>query len=131
MTNKIILDTAGAQANDLVARQFAFAEAFRRQRMQQNAIDRAEVLRSLDIAQWQIFSLRWNLPPPFPKGWGDEDSQLAVMHKVRLMLSDFTEEERVFSAAWLVGHGMNLPDGLTYENGKLIGVAHGPGPLVR
>jgi hypothetical protein len=131
MKDKMGILIAGAQGANLVARQTAFAEAFRQQRMKQNALDRTEALRSLDPAKWQIFSLRWNLPPPFPKGWGDIDAQLAVMHKVRLMLPDFTDEERVFSAAWLVGHGMDLPEGLTFEEGKLKGVAHGPGPVRR
>jgi hypothetical protein len=124
---KIIID--GAQGDQILMAQQAFAEAFRQQRMVQNAKDRTEALRSLDPEVWQVFSLRWNLPPPFPKGWGDETSLLAVMHKVRLMLPEFSPEEKKFSAAWVVGHGMDLPDGLTYENGELKGTASGRGPV--
>lgn len=120
---------AGVEGANLVAHQAAFAEAFHKQRMQQNARDRVEALRSMDLAIWQTFCLRWNLAPPYPKGWGDEESQYAVMHKVRLMLSDFSAEEKKFSAAWLIGHGHLLPEGLTYEDGELRGVAKGPGPL--
>lgn len=119
---------AGAQGAELVAHQAAFAQAFQQQRMQQNARDRIEALRAMDLMVWQTFCLRWNLPPPYPKGWGDEDSQYAVMHKVRLMLPDFSAEERKFSAGWLVGHGHNLPEGLVWEDGELKGKALPPKP---
>ena len=127
MKKTIIID--GPQGAGLLQAQQLFAETFRQQRMIQNAKDRTEALRSLDPEVWQVFSLRWNLPPPFPKGWGDTDSLLAVMHKVRLMLPEFSPEEKKFSAAWVVGHGMELPEGLTFEDGELKGVAKGPGPI--
>ena len=118
----------GSAGETLLAQQQTFAEAFRQQRMIQNAKDRTEALRALDPELWQVFSLRWNLPPPFPKGWGDTDSLLAVMHKVRLMLPEFSQEEKKFSAAWIVGHGLELPEGLAYKDGELKGVAKGRGP---
>jgi len=127
MARKIFIGGPAGEA--LVKEQVAFAEAFRQQRMVQNAKDRTEVLRSLDTDQWQVFSLRWNLAPPFPQGWGNEEALLAVMHKVRLMLPEFTQEERKFSAAWIIGHGLDLPEGLYYEDGEVKGTVHGRGPL--
>jgi hypothetical protein len=129
MTRKtILIGTDGLQGAALARDAALYAENFRNERIMQYNKDRSEALRNLRPDDWKEFCLRWNLAPPYPKGWGDQDSQYAVMHKTRLMLNEFSEQERIFSAAWLVGHSFELPHGLEYKDGKLTGEAIQPGP---
>jgi hypothetical protein len=116
-----LIGVEGLQGQALDDDQARFVEAFRQERMIQYTRDRTDVLRRLDPELWKAFSLRWNLPPPYPTGWGDADSVLAVQHKTRLMLHEFSQEEKKFSAAWLLGHGFALPQGLEFENGVVSG----------
>lgn len=122
----ILIGTSGLQGAALAKDAAQYAENFRNERIMQYNRDRTTALRFLDIEGWKSFSLRWNLAPPYPRGWGSQDDLMAVMHKTRLMLNEFTEQERYFSAAWLVGHSHTLPEGLEYKDGKLTGVAIQP-----
>lgn len=125
-TISLLVGTNGLAGAMLAKDQTMFAERFRQARMMQYNIDRTEALRRLEPELWKAFSLRWNLAPPYPKGWGDEDALLAVQHKTRLLLIEFTAEEKKFSAAWLVSHGIDLPPGMTFENGELKGEVNIP-----
>jgi hypothetical protein len=114
---------AGQNAALMMTQQKAFAEKFHNERLAQQIEDRDEALRQLDPKVWRIFCLRWNKPPPM-SGWGDDQTLLIVMHKVRLVLSqNFSKAERQHSAEWLIKYGQDLPNGLRMEDGELRGVA--------
>lgn len=126
---KTVIHVAGPQGEQLSREMLLHAEGFRQERGIQYHADRIEALKSLDLKVWRVFALRWNLAPPFPGGWDAERTLYAVMHKTRLSLpAFFTEEERTISAQWCFDNVVDLPEGLTFVDGKLSGEALPPSP---
>lgn len=126
----------GAEGSLIAKRYAQYAEEFRQARVVLNAKDRTEALRALDPNGWRIFCLRWNLcPPPDSKRWCWADITdyyiISVMHAIRLMVPDFSAEEKRFSAQWLTDNQEELPAGLKFVDGQLFGVVSGPGPLAQ
>ena len=67
----------------------------------------AEVLRTYDKEQILTFFAAHNLPTP-----SNDQSFWGAVHKMRLTLPSFTEEERAFSREWLTSHGMKSRGGI-------------------
>ncbi|HMH95646.1 MAG TPA: hypothetical protein VK577_03585 [Bradyrhizobium sp.] len=64
--------------------------------------ERDEVLRALDRDKLDRFLRKWKQPRP--RTWID-DAWLAMMHKTRLDLVEFTEAEKAISRTWLAQNG--------------------------
>lgn len=99
------------------------AEKLKAMRAAQFMKDRLEVLKTMDVASWVVFCLRWGLAPP-PGGFEDSETLLAVMHKVRLSLPQSNSIQKLSSAHWLVTHNIRLPGTFKLENGVLTGSAN-------
>lgn len=106
----LLIGTEGLQGAALAKDMLEFAEKFKTQRQVQYNLDRCEALRDMSIEAWQKFSLRWNIAPPYPKGWGNEIAMWIVMHKVRITLIEFNHDEKLLSAKWLRDNGAELPE---------------------
>ncbi len=90
--------------------------------------ERADVLRSLSVERMIKLFKKYN--QPIPKEWGNPLQPksilvpLAVMHRARLALPDFTYAEKLLSAQWLTDHNYPIPpafqikDGILYINGQ-------------
>ena len=64
--------------------------------------ERNDVYRTLSPIKFKKFMLKWKLP--IPPDLNIEKS-LAIMHKTRLHLSGFTQDEKDASREWLTIHG--------------------------
>lgn len=102
------------------------AEALKQMRANQYLKDRAEVLNSMNIDDWIVFSLRWGLAPP-PAGFEDRETLLGLMHKVRLSLPQSNDIQKLSSAHYLVSHRIKLPGTFKLEGGVLTGSANALG----
>jgi hypothetical protein len=49
-----------------------------------------------------------------------EIGAMPTIHTYRIMLDDFTDDERKQSARWLLAHGYALPKGFKIENGNVV-----------
>lgn len=72
--------------------------------------DRDRALRSLDkkqiLAYMKKYGLKWQP--------GNDIVFWAAIHKARLSINTFTDEEKAFSVRWLIEHGF-APSGLRME----------------
>lgn len=100
------------------------AEKLKNMRAAQYIKDRTEVLTTMDIPTWIVFSLRWGIAPP-PNGFEDTETLLGLMHKVRLSLPQSNDIQKLSSAHWLMTHNIRLPGTFKLENGVLTGSATG------
>jgi hypothetical protein len=74
--------------------------------------DRDAMLRALDPAKCIEHFKKWHLPQP-PGGWSDPiEVPLVMMHKCRLEVPAFSNEERAFSHKWLAARGYTRFGGL-------------------
>ena len=102
------------QAKQLAAMQ----DALLAERRKQYEEDHKAVLDSLSLHEWRKFVLRWGLSPP-PGGWNDEPHVLGVMHKSRLVLKNFSDQQRLESAQYCVANNIPLPGSMTLIDGVL------------
>jgi hypothetical protein len=72
--------------------------------------ERDAMLRALDPCRCIEHFKKWHLPQP-PGGWLDE-VPLIMMHKCRLEVPTFSEEERELSRKWLAERGYTRFGGL-------------------
>ena len=61
--------------------------------------ERDILLRSLDTSKFVEFLARWGSPDPFPNAL--DETRLAGMHKARLYIKSFSDEEKQASRDWL------------------------------
>jgi hypothetical protein len=81
-------------------------------------MERDAVLRGLDPEKLMAHFVRWKRP--IPKFWGKVDAPLAIMHRARLELANnFSKEECMASALWLIAHQYQLPAGMELKDGIL------------
>jgi hypothetical protein len=78
----------------------------KRQTIRKYVKERNEVLRSLDQSKFDDLCKRWLIPTP-REGWLP-DSRMILMHKARLQIEEFTEEEKAISRKWLEEHHCSL-----------------------
>lgn len=64
------------------------------------------MLRSLDPVKFDAFWEKWELPKP-REGWLS-DTRMIMMHKSRLCIEDFSEEEKAVSRRWLEEHHCSM-----------------------
>lgn len=64
--------------------------------------DRNAVLRALDETAFDKFYRKWEIARP--REWIG-NARLIMMHKARLHIVDFTQEEKSLSRRWLAEHG--------------------------
>lgn len=90
--------------------------------------ERDAVLKTLDPVKFIQFSVNWSIPLPntyYTRTWQEaREVLLATMHKTRLQIRAFNSTEKEASASWLVEHGYELPEPITYENGILAGAEY-------
>lgn len=92
------------------------------ERREQFDADRYEAIMAIpNMLPWRLFSLRWGLAPP-PGGWEDVESQLRVIHAVRLGIKQVPLLQKSASASWIKSRGFALPPGVTLVDGVLRGV---------
>jgi hypothetical protein len=95
--------------------------AYREARTAQYVKDRDEVITNMDPEAWVVFCLRWGMQPP-PKGFGDHEVILCVLHKIRMSLPNngrFSNEQLVESALYLTAHNVKLPGSYQLQDGVL------------
>jgi hypothetical protein len=98
-----------------------FAEAFKIQRLAQFKEDRVQALRAFDDLQvWRVFSLRWNLAPPFPYGFNNPIAPLAVIHRLRCIGEEFDDTEKLVRAEWLIANNYAAAGGISIVDGKVM-----------
>jgi len=68
--------------------------------------ERDAVLRALDEEKFDAHYRKWALERP--REWLP-GARMILMHKARLQLRGFNEEERAASRQWLLEHGCSLP----------------------
>lgn len=64
--------------------------------------ERDAMLRALDPRKMAEFAKKWGVPQPAQ--WV-LNADIACMHKARLAIATFTEEEKAESRRWLLEHG--------------------------
>lgn len=125
-----LLARGGAGAALAAAQMQEYVDNFQQMRMTLYAEDRFNTLRALDVMEWKRFSIRWNIIPTFPHGFGDDDTLRRLMHTTRLFLAfdpkakdhaGFNMGELIASAEWLTERNFDLPFGLSFTNGKIVG----------
>ena len=75
-------------------------------KIKQYVRERDQILRKLDEDALDEHFQKWNLPRP--RSWLPS-ARMILMHKSRLQLKGFSEEERRISREWLLGHNCSLP----------------------
>ena len=78
--------------------------------IEQYCAERDAVLRKLDVAEFERFYSKHRLKRP-REGWLDPEVPLIMMHKARLQIVSFSDEERALSRKWLLDRGYSLPPG--------------------
>lgn len=73
--------------------------------------ERDAVLRALDVAKMEEFYRAWQ--QPLPEKYVDPSVPYAMMHKARLHINSFTDEEKETSRNWLRANNYGLGIGLT------------------
>ena len=72
--------------------------------------ERDEMLRSLDVEKFHRFYKKHKLVKPHG-GWLTPEVPLIMMHKARMQINSFTEEEKEVSRKWLLSHNYSLEIG--------------------
>ncbi len=65
--------------------------------------ERDAVFRALDPDKMIAHAKKWDVP--LPAKWASETAPMAMMHKVRLHINSFSEEEKAVSREWLLANG--------------------------
>lgn len=64
--------------------------------------ERDAMLRTLDTRELNRFAKRWRRP--VPAQWAPK-ADIACMHKMRLFIMSFSDEEKAVSRRWLLDNG--------------------------
>lgn len=71
--------------------------------IRQFCIERDAVLHALDPEKMVVHAKKWAIP--LPAKWASPTVPMAMMHKARLHINSFTDDEKRVSREWLLANG--------------------------